>query len=321
MTANANPATWLAGYIPDLPTPFDEKGAVDLAAFAKLCERQIEADVRAILVCETAGEASTLTPAEQDSIIRAAVEVARGRVRIIAGAGSNSTSQAIELTQRAEAAGADAVLSVVPYYNRPMQAGIQAHFRAIAISTALPIILHDIPSRTIRELSDDTLARLAESGQFIGLRDGTGDIARLPRLRPRLPTGFQLLSGDDATALAFVANGGDGCISMISNVAPDLCQVIFSSCRQGRLQTARHLQSRLAPLTAALTKESPAALKYALCLLGFISSATRLPIVELADLAKAEVASAIAAIGDEDLACPIESWHGRRLREDSAATS
>jgi len=300
MTANANPATWLAGYIPDLPTPFDEKGAVDLAAFAKLCERQIEADVPAILVCETAGEASTLTPAEQDSIIRAAVEVARGRVRIIAGAGSNSTSQAIELTQRAEAAGADAVLSVVPYYNRPMQAGIQAHFRAIAISTALPIILHDIPSRTIRELSDDTLARLAESGQFIGLRDGTGDIARLPR---------------------FVANGGDGCISMISNVAPDLCRVIFSSCRQGRLQTARYLQNRLAPLTAALTKESPAALKYALYLLGFISPATRLPIVELADPAKAEVASAIAEIGDEDLACPIESWHGRRLREDSVATS
>jgi 4-hydroxy-tetrahydrodipicolinate synthase len=140
-------------------------------------------------------------------------------------------------------------------------------------------------------------------------------------LRPRLPTGFQLLSGDDATALAFVANGGDGCISMISNVAPDLCRVIFSSYRQGRLQTARYLQSRLAPLTAALTKESPAALKYALYLLGFISPATRLPIVELADPAKAEVASAIAAIGDEDLACPIESWHGRRLREDSVATS
>jgi 4-hydroxy-tetrahydrodipicolinate synthase len=321
MVAVSNPATWLAGYIPDLPTPFDEKGAVDLAAFAKLCERQIEAGVPAIVVCETAGEASTLTPAEQDSIIRGAVEVARGRVRVIAGAGSNSTGQAIELTRRAEAAGADAVLSVVPYYNRPMQAGIHAHFRAIAVSTALPIILHDIPSRTIRELSDDTLARLAESGQFIGLRDGTGDIARLPRLRPRLPTGFQLLSGDDGTALAFVANGGDGCISMISNVAPDLCQVIFSSSRQGRLQTARYLQSRLAPLTAALSKESPAALKYALSLLGFMSPATRLPIVELTDTAKAEIASAIAEIGDEDLACPIESWHGPRLREDSAATS
>jgi 4-hydroxy-tetrahydrodipicolinate synthase len=312
MTAVANPASWLAGYIPDLPTPFDESGAVDLAAFAKLCERQIATGVTAIVVSETSGEASTLTPDEQQSIIRTAVEVARGRVRIIAGAGSNSTSQAIELTQRAEAAGADAVLSVVPYYNNPMQAGIQAHFQAIAISTALPIILHDIPSRTMRELSGDTLGRLADSRHFIGLRDGTGDIARLLRLRARLPMGFRLLSGDDATALAFVANGGDGCISVVSNVAPELCQAIFSNCRQGRLQTASYLQNRLAPLTAALTKESPAALKYALCLLGFISPATRLPIVELTDAAKAEVAGAIAEIGDEGIACAVELLNGSR---------
>jgi 4-hydroxy-tetrahydrodipicolinate synthase len=319
MTALANPATWLTGYIPDLPTPFDEDGAVDLAAFAGLCERQIEAGVSAVVVCETAGEASTLTPAEQDSIIRTAVEIARGRARVIAGAGSNSTSQAIELTRYAEAAGADAVLSVVPYYNKPMQSGIHAHFRAIAISTALPIIVHDIPSRTIRELSDDTLMRLADSRHFIGLRDGTGDITRPMRLRSRLPHGFRLLSGDDATALAFVANGGDGCISILSNVAPRLCQTVFSNCRQGRLQTARYLQSRLAPLAAALTKESPAALKHALCLLGFMSPATRLPIVELAEPAKAEVANAIAEIGDEDIACPAESPHGPRLREGSAA--
>ena len=154
-----------------------------MTAFRKLCERQIEAGVSAIVVGETAGEASTLTPAEHDTIVRAAVEIARGRIRVIAGAGSNSTSQAIELTRRAEAAGADAVLSVVPYYNKPMQAGIHAHFRAIAGSTTLPIILHDIPSRTIRELADDTLARLAESKQFIGLRDGTGDTTRPMRLR------------------------------------------------------------------------------------------------------------------------------------------
>src|ERR1700674_4219303 len=239
MTAVANPATWLAGYIPDLPTPFDEAGAIDLAAFAKLCERQIQAGVSAIVAGETTGEASTLTPAEHDTIIRTAAEIARGRVRVIAGAGSNSTSQAIELTRRAELAGADAVLSVVPYYNKPMQTGIHAHFRAIAGSTTLPIILHDVPSRTIRELSDDTLARLAESKRFIGLRDGTGDIARPLRLRPLLPSGFRLLCGDDATALGFIANGGDGCLSMVSNVAPDLCRVIFSSCRQARLQSAR----------------------------------------------------------------------------------
>jgi len=312
MTLIANPATWLAGYIPDLPTPFDENDRIDLAAFAKLCERQIEAGVPAIVVCETAGEASTLTSAEHDTIVRTAVETARGRVRVIAGAGSNSTSQAIELTRRAEAAGADAVLSVVPYYNKPMQAGIYAHFQAVADSTALPIILHDIPSRTIRELSDDTLVRLAQSRQFIGLRDGTGDITRPLRLRSRLPSGFRLLSGDDATALAFIAVGGDGCISVVSNVAPELCRVIFSNCTQGRLQTARYLQNRLAPLTAALSKESPAALKYALSMLGFIRPSTRLPIVELAEPAKAEIACAIAEIGDEDLACPSEIWYGSR---------
>jgi 4-hydroxy-tetrahydrodipicolinate synthase len=317
MTPISNPAIWLAGYIPDIPTPFDERGAVDLVAFRILCERQIDAGVTAIVVSETGGEASTLTPAEQEGIIRAAVEVARGRVRVVAGAGSNSTSQAIELTQRAEAAGADAVLSVVPYYNKPMQSGIQAHFRAIAISSALPIILHDVPSRTMRELSDDTLLRLAYSRHFIGLKDATGDIARLLRLRRILPAGFRLLSGDDTTALPFTANGGDGCISIVANIAPELCQAVFSSCRLARPQTARYLQDRLIPLMAALTNENPAALKYALFLLGFMSPATRLPLVELTDDAKAEVASALAAIGDEDIGCPDERRHGSRLHEDS----
>jgi 4-hydroxy-tetrahydrodipicolinate synthase len=320
MTSVANRATWLAGYIPDLPTPFDDNDGIDLTAFAKLCERQIGAGVTAIVAGETAGETSTLTAAEHETIVRAAVEIARGRVRVIAGSGSNSTSQAIELTRRAEAAGADAVLSVVPYYNKPMQSGIAAHFQAIAGATTLPIILHDIPARTVRELSGDTLARLAESSQFIGLRDGTGDIAHVLHLRSQVPSGFRLLSGDDATALAFMAMGGDGCISTTSNVAPELCQAIFSSCRQGRMQAARYLHNRLAPLTAALSKESPAALKYALCLLGFMSPRTRLPIVELADSAKAEVANAIAEIRDQDLAFPDESWHGPRFHKAAAAT-
>ena len=319
MKAFGYSATWLTGFIPDLPTPFDEAGAVDLEAFARLCERQIAAGVPAIVVCETAGEASTLTPAEQESIIRAAVRLARGRVRVIAGAGSNSTSQAIALTRRAEAAGADAVLSVVPYYNKPMQAGIHAHFRAIADAVALPIVLHDIPSRTMRELADDTLALLAQLDQFIGLRDGTGAAARPMRLRSLLPPEFRLLTGDDATALAFVAAGGDGCISMMSNVAPDLCRTIFLTCQHGRLQSALNLQGRLARLTAALGKESPAAVKYALCLLGHMSPATRLPLVELDDLAKAEVASAIAAICDEDIGCPVENRSAARLGKDSAA--
>jgi 4-hydroxy-tetrahydrodipicolinate synthase len=321
MTHLAKPATWLAGYIPDLPTPFDENDRIDLTAFARLCERQIKAGVSAIVVAETAGEASTLTPAEHDTIIRAAIDIARGRVRVIAGAGSNATSQAIELTRRAQAAGADAVLSVVPYYNKPMESGIRAHFQAIAEHSSLPIILHDIPSRTIRELADDTLARLAESRQFIGLRDGTGDVGRPMRLSTLVPPGFRLLAGDDATALAVIASGGDGSFSLVSNVAPDLCRAIFTSCRKGRLQSARYLQHRLAPLTASLAGDSPAALKYALCLLGFMAPNTRLPMVELGDAAKAAVASAITEIGDEGIACPSETWHDHRLPSNSAAAS
>ena len=318
MTSLANSTGWLTGYLPDLPTPFDQAGQIDLACFAKLCERQIKAGVAAIVAGETTGEASTLTPAEHDTIVRTAVKIANGRVRVIAGAGSNSTSQAIELTRRAELAGANAVLSVVPYYNKPMQAGIAAHFRAIADSTALPIVLHDIPARTIRELSDDTLAKLAQSPQFIALRDGTGDLARPIRLRSMVPSGFRLLTGDDTTALAFLANGGDGCISAVSNVAPELCQAIFSNCRQGRLQSARYLQSRLARLAAPLARENPAALKYAMSLLGLMRPDTRLPVVELAEAAKAEVESALAEIGAEDLAS--EAWEDVGSQRDATAT-
>jgi 4-hydroxy-tetrahydrodipicolinate synthase len=299
--STADPATWLTGYIPDLPTPFDERGGIDLKAFARLCERQIATGVSAIVVCETAGEASSLSPDEQETVIRAAIEVTRGRARVIAGAGSNSTSKAIELTRRAQAAGAHTVLSVVPYYNKPTQDGIAAHFRAIADSSAVPVILHDIPSRTVRELADDTLARLAECRQFVGLRDGTGDVGRPLRLRSLLPPGFRLLSGDDTTALAYIAAGGDGCISTTSNVTPDLYRVIYSGLRQGRLQTARYLQKRLVPLETCLSRHTPAALKYALSLLGLIDPATRLPLVELDDVAKASVAKAVAAIADEDL--------------------
>jgi 4-hydroxy-tetrahydrodipicolinate synthase len=298
----ARATSWLAGYIPDLPTPFDPGGKVDLNALRGLCERQIEAGAPALVVCETAGEASTVSPTEQETIIRAAVEVAHGRARIIAGAGSNSTSQAIELTRRAEAAGADAVLSVVPYYNRPMQSGIHAHFRAIADSTRLPIVLHDIPPRTNRELADDTLARLAESRQFIGLRDGSGDASRPIRLSGLLRSHFRLLTGDDAVALGYMANGGDGCISTVSNVVPDVCRMIFSNWRQGLSQTARDLQRQIAPLEACLSRNNPAALKYALSLLGFIHPDTRLPIVELDEPAKAALARIIAGLDHRQIA-------------------
>ena len=307
MISPAHPTAWLAGCIPDLPTPFVEMGAVDLKAFARICERQVAAGMSALVVCDLAGEASTLSAAEQERLIRVAVEIARGRARVIAGAGSNSTNQAIELTRRAEAAGADAVISVVPYYNKPMQEGIAAHFRAIASSTGLPIILHDIPSRSVRELADDTLAQLAECEAFIGLRDGTGDVARPLRLNPLVPPSFRLLTGDDATALAYVASGGDGCISMIANVVPDLCRIVFASSRQGRPQSARYLQKRLLPLETCLAREGPAALKYVLSLLGLMEPTVRLPLVELAEPAKAAIARAVAGLCDEDLLAAAEA--------------
>lgn len=254
-----------------------------------------------MVVCEAAGEASTLSDAERDIIVRTAVEIAGGRARVIAGAGSNSTARAIESTRRAEAAGADAVLSVVPYYNKPMQNGIYAHFRAIADSTELPIILHDVPARTVRELANDTLVRLAESEQFVGLGDGSGDVSRPARLSSLLRPDFRFLSGHDGTAVTYIAEGGNGCISLVASVQPDLCQAIFSSLRQGRLQTAQCLQKRLVALESCLSNESPAALKYALSLLGLMHPGTRLPIVQLGEVGRYAVAKAIAGI-DEDLA-------------------
>lgn len=295
------PSAWFTGFIPDMPTPFDAADTIDLKAFAALCERQVAAGVPALVVCETAGEAPTLSFAEQEAVIRTAVDVARGRVRIIAGAMANATSRAVELARRAEAAGADAVMAVVPAYNKPMQEGMLAHFRAIAGSIGLPVILHDVPARTLRPLADETLLRLVESRRFVGLRDASGDATRPMRLSRHLPAGFRLLSGDDNTAFGFIADGGDGAISEVANIAPDLCRTIFSQVRQGRLQSARYLYRRLIPLITCLTKEGPAALKYAHSVLGLIEAATRLPIVPLDVSARRELVRAFAAIADEEL--------------------
>jgi 4-hydroxy-tetrahydrodipicolinate synthase len=313
MMSSANATAWLSGFIPDIPTPFDAAGRIDLPVFARLCERQVEAGVSAIVVAETTGEFNTLTTAERDAIIRIAVESARGRVCVIAGAGSNSTAEAIERTRGAELAGADAVMSVVPYYNKPMQAGIAAHFRAIANATALPIVLHDSPGRTIRELADDTLLKLVESPQFIGLRDSSGDIARPMRLRPMLPMRFSLLSGDDATALAFLGCGGDGCVSLVSNIVPEMCHAIFSNYRHGQVRTAQQLQQQLLPLAALIAKENPAAVKYALALLGLMRPDTRLPLVGLSDQARQDVAAALVTLVEKDITPPDEKNASRAI--------
>jgi 4-hydroxy-tetrahydrodipicolinate synthase len=214
---------------------------------------------------------------------------------VIAGAGSNSTSQAIELARDAEAAGADAILSVVPYYNKPTQAGMYAHFRAIAEATALPLILYDVPSRTVCGLADDTVARLAELPQIVGLKGATGDVTRPLRLRGLVGSEFRLLSGDDATAFAFFAQGGDGCISVTSNVAPSLCRAMYLPCRRGELAQAQRLAAMMAKLTAALLRESdPAPVKYALSAMNVISPRVRLPLVELRDETKVEIDKVLA---------------------------
>ncbi|WP_338828586.1 4-hydroxy-tetrahydrodipicolinate synthase [Bradyrhizobium sp. 27S5] len=300
--SKADTAEWLSGFIPDLPTPFNHQGEIDAEAFGRLCERQIAAGATALVVGETAGESSTLEPAERVHLVRIAAGVARKRVRIIAGAGSNATDRAVMFTRAAAAAGADAIMSVVPYYNKPMPQGMAAHFQAVTAATTLPVILHDIPSRTVKGLTDETLLELAAAPRIVGLRDGGGDVARLARLRPRLPATFRMLTGDDNSSLAYIAAGGDGCISAVANVAPDLYVAVHRHFREGRLYQARELHQRLVPLATLLEREHPAALKFALALLGFMQPATRLPIVQLNGSAKAELAQAMAELADEYLA-------------------
>ncbi|MFZ0353614.1 MAG: 4-hydroxy-tetrahydrodipicolinate synthase [Pseudolabrys sp.] len=289
----------LSGYAPAVPTPFDDDGNVDVAAFEHFCERQIREGATALVVCGTTGEAPTLGPGEHHVLVRIAVDVARGRVPVIAGAGSNSTAHAIELTKDAEAGGADAILSVVPYYNKPIQSGLYAHFRAIAQSTGLPVILYDVPSRTACGLADETIARLAELPQIIGLKDATGDVTRPSRLRSLVGSEFRLLSGDDATALAFLAQGGHGCISVTSNVAPGLCRAMFLACRQGQLSKSHRFAVPIAQLTTALFQETnPAPVKYALSLFGLMSAKVRLPLVELTDQSRASLSEVMARLSD-----------------------
>jgi 4-hydroxy-tetrahydrodipicolinate synthase len=306
----------LSGYAPALPTPFEQNGNVDSAALEALCDRQIQEGATALVVCGTTGEAPTLTRAEHYAIVCIAVGVAQGRVPVIAGAGSNSTRQAIELARDAEAAGADAALSVVPYYNKPMQAGMYAHFRSIADAVGLPIILYDVPSRTVCGLADDTVMRLAECPQFIGLKDATGDVTRLLRLRPRLGPEFRLLSGDDATAAAFIGQGGNGCISVTSNVAPGLCRAMYLALKQGQLSRARQLAAVVARLTSALFGESnPVPVKYALSVMTMMSPAVRLPLVELNDASKAELDAVLAQVceGYADYMIGHAIGHGRQI--------
>ena len=284
----------LTGYAPELPTPFSDDDQVDYETFEWLCDLQIMHGATALVIGGTTGEAWTLSSAEHAELIRIAAGVARGRLPVIAGAGSNATADAVALSKVAEANGADAILSVCPYYNKPTQEGLCAHYREIAAATGLPVVLHDVPSRTVRGLTDESVARLAQAPQIIGLLDATGDVGRPSRLRALVGPDFRLLSGDDATALGFLAQGGDGCISVTCNIAPGLCQRMYLSWRQGHVLRARRITIPLAQLTAALARESnPAPLKYALSLCGLMSPRVRLPLTAVTEETRCEILAAL----------------------------
>ena len=285
------------GSIPALVTPF-AAGRVNEAAFRELVEWQIDEGSNGLVPCGTTGEAATLSTEEQRRLIEVTVEVARGRVPVIAGCGSNDTAHAIELTRIAKDAGAAAALHVPPYYNRPNQDGIYAHLAAVA-DVGIPIVLYNVPARTITDISVETMERLSKLPNVVAVKDATGNLARISAQRQACGKEFIQLSGNDDMALGFNAMGGVGCISVTANVAPRLCAQFQEATREGRWDEALALQDRLYPLHAALFSDaSPGPAKYALSKVrpGF-STELRLPMTEPSPASKAAVDAALAHAG------------------------
>jgi len=285
------------GSIPALVTPF-AAGRVDHATIREFVEWQIEEGSNALVPCGTTGEAATLSTEEHRQVIALTVEIARGRVSVLAGCGSNNTAQAVELTRNAMEAGADAVLHVPPYYNRPNQDGIYAHLAAVA-DLGIPVILYNVPSRTITDISVETMGRLARLPNVIGVKDATGNLGRVSAQRAACGEEFVQLSGNDDSAMGFNAMGGVGCISVTANVAPRLCSQFQEAMREGRHDEALALQDRLFPLHAALFSDaSPGPVKYALSRVrpGFPAE-LRLPMTEPSGASKAAVDAALAHAG------------------------
>jgi 4-hydroxy-tetrahydrodipicolinate synthase len=285
------------GSIPALVTPF-AAGRVDHAIVRDFVEWQIDEGSNGLVPCGTTGEAATLSDEEHRQLIALTVEVARGRVPVIAGCGSNNTAHAIELTKNAKEAGADAALHVPPYYNRPNQEGIYAHLAAVA-DLEIPIVLYNVPSRTITDISVETMARLSRLPNVIAVKDATGNLARVSAQRQACGAEFVQLSGNDDMALGFNAMGGIGCISVTANVAPKLCASFQGAMREGRSDEALALQDRLFPLHAALFSDaSPGPVKYALSKVrtGFPVE-LRLPMTEPSAASKAAVDAALSHAG------------------------
>jgi len=289
-SANSLPA----GSIPALVTPMREDGGIDWQAFRDLIDWHIQSGTDAIVVMGSTGETATVSMDEHCKLITAAVDHAQGRIPSIAGTGANSTSKAIELTLFARTAGADAALSVVPYYNKPTQEGLFAHFKAIADAVDIPLILYNVPGRTIADLANETILRLAQIPNIAGLKDATGDIGRGISLMRALPVGFALYSGDDPTAAALMLLGAQGNISVTANVLPATMARLCAAARTGDIKTVREISLRIAPLHAAMFVEAnPIPVKWALAQMGKLSPFYRLPLTPLSTNRHEEVQSAL----------------------------
>lgn len=285
------------GSIPALITPFRD-GIVDERAFQAFVEWQIAEGSHGVVPCGTTGESVTLSGKEHVRVVEMAVEAAAGRVPVIAGAGSNSTAHAIELAKAAKAAKADAVLVVAPYYNKPSQEGLYAHFKAINDAVDIPIVIYNVPGRTVIDIGVETMGRIAKLSNVIGVKDAAGDVGRVARQRLACGADFIQLSGDDPNAIGYNAHGGRGCISVTANVAPKLCAQMQDATAQGAFETARAIDDKLAALHKAMFVEpSPAPAKYAASLLGKCAEDVRLPIVPCSDGAKAAVRAAMTQAG------------------------
>lgn len=285
------------GVLPALVTPF-RNGAVDEDAFVALVERQIAGGVHGLVPVGTTGETATLSHAEHRRVVELCVATARGRVPVVAGAGSNSTAEAIELVRHAKTVGADAALVVTPYYNRPSQEGLYLHYKAINDAVQLPILVYNVPTRTSVDISNETLERLSKLPNIVGIKDATSDLVRASFQRLRCGEDWVMLSGDDPVALGYMAHGGHGCISVTCNVAPDLCAQFYNDVMAGDWKAALQLQDRLVRLHKALFADaSPAPTKFALEHLGLCSADTRLPIAPASETARAEVLAAMRDAG------------------------
>jgi len=285
------------GVFTALVTPF-RNGALDEAAFVALVERQIASGVHGLVPVGTTGETATLSHKEHNRVVQLCVETARGRVPVIAGAGSNSTNEAIELARNAKEIGADAVLSVTGYYNRPSQEGIYRHFAAVDAAVDIPIIIYNVPSRTVVDLSNELVARLAKLPHVVGIKDATGDLTRASLQRISCGEDWLMLSGDDPSALGYIAHGGHGCISVTSNVAPEACAAFCEAAIEGDWKTALAWQDRLVRLHKGLFLDaSPAPTKFALAHLGLCTDEVRLPIAPCADAVKPAILDAMREAG------------------------